>query len=85
MWKPGKDRQQELDENLTRLQEEKVNVFQLFGYVPDKHWKQINSFYILVEWNPNSYSNYCECEQTSLLFSNVSREWCALSTAVLCN
>lgn len=37
MWKPGKDRQQELDENLTRLQEEKVNVFQLFGYVPDKH------------------------------------------------
>lgn len=37
MWKPGKDKQQELGEKLTRLQEEKMNVFQLFGYVPNKH------------------------------------------------
>lgn len=38
------EKQQELDKNLTLRK--KANIFQLFGYVLNKYWKQTNIFYI---------------------------------------
>lgn len=84
MWKAEKGTQQELDENVTRLQWENVTVFQQFGYVSISYCKQTNSFYTLVECNSNSCSSYIEHEQTCLLLSNAPNEWHSMSISVHC-